>query len=79
MPVNFEYCECGCHCHEADVGGIYFKLYNDLKGNFYLSTKVSGKTNQVRYDTWDDAVEAATKTIRETAKKMLADIGEPVP
>lgn len=34
--LNFEYCECGCHCYSASSKGIGYTIYNDLKGNFHL-------------------------------------------
>lgn len=34
--LEFEYCECGCKCSSAGSKGIYYSLYNDLKGNYTL-------------------------------------------
>lgn len=34
--MNWEYCECGCHGHEASAGSVHFWLFNDLKGNLFL-------------------------------------------
>jgi hypothetical protein len=31
-PIQFEYCECGCHCHVAYSKGIEYTIYNSLEG-----------------------------------------------
>jgi hypothetical protein len=28
--INWEYCECGCHGHEATVKGTHYWVFNDL-------------------------------------------------
>ena len=37
--LEFEYCECGCHGHEAARKGLYYWIYNDLGDppKFYLN------------------------------------------
>jgi hypothetical protein len=30
-PLQFEYCECGCHCHSGISKGIEYSIYDDLK------------------------------------------------
>lgn len=38
-PIQFEYCECGCHCHSACSKGIGYTIYNSLKKNKAFSLR----------------------------------------
>ena len=62
-PLQFEYCECGCKCHEAHSKGIGYSLHNDLKsklpftlrrGHGWMGTQIGPK-----YGTFQEAVIAA--------------------
>jgi hypothetical protein len=53
-PIQFEYCECGCHCHEAYSKGIGYTIYNSLekknafslrRGHGILGTQIGPKRN----------------------------------
>jgi hypothetical protein len=61
--MNFEYCECGCHCHEANVGDHFYSIYNDLKGKFYLGIDKNANfyhdISTTTYDSFFKAEEAA--------------------
>jgi hypothetical protein len=39
MKIPWKYCECGCHGHEATVGGMYFTTYQSLRkgGKLFLA------------------------------------------
>lgn len=34
--LNFEYCECGCHCYVAEFGSRCFTIFWDLKKSYRL-------------------------------------------
>jgi len=62
-PLQFEYCECGCHCHTAMSKGVDYSIYNDLesklpftvrRGHSWMGIQIGPK-----YATWDEAVKAA--------------------
>jgi hypothetical protein len=38
-PIQFEYCECGCHCHSGVSKGIEYTIYNSLKKNKAFSLR----------------------------------------
>jgi hypothetical protein len=64
--LNFEYCECGCHCHSALSKGIEYSIYNSLnekenapytlfRGHGLFGNKLC------KYKTFGEAQEAARK------------------
>lgn len=73
MALNFEYCECGCHGHEASAGALHFWIFNNLKGRFFLhqghgwlSPKLSEHTS------FQDAEKAANEVVKGELTKLLA-------
>jgi hypothetical protein len=62
-PIQFEYCECGCHCHAAQSKGIDYTIYNSLKGNTPLSLRrghgVFGRQIGPLRDSFEECVKAA--------------------
>ena len=78
MALNFTYCECGCHGHEASVGNLHFWLFNDLQGGFFLhkghgrySPRLSSHTS------WESATGAANEVAKEELMKLLAVVDLP--
>jgi hypothetical protein len=62
-PIQFEYCECGCHCHSGVSKGIEYTIYNSLKktnafslrrGHGILGTQIGPLRNS-----FQECVEAA--------------------
>ncbi len=62
-PIQFEYCECGCHCHAAYSKGIGYTIYNNLekknafslrRGHGILGTQIGPKRNS-----FEECVKAA--------------------
>lgn len=62
-PLQFEYCECGCHCHSAVSKGIEYSIYNSLEGKLPFTTRRGhswmGTQIGPKYATWEEAVKAA--------------------
>lgn len=62
-PLQFEYCECGCHCHSAVSKGIEYSIFNDLKSKLPFTTRRGhswmGTQIGPKYATWEEAVKAA--------------------
>jgi hypothetical protein len=69
--IPWEYCECGCHGHEARIGSLYYWLYNDLKGTFHLNTAHRGSSNTEigRYA----SIEAANVVVGEHVRGQLKE------
>lgn len=59
LKLNWEYCECGCHCHIASIGGHHFALYQDLQGGYFLRDRCRCPSKDVRYSSWEAADQAA--------------------
>lgn len=72
--LHFEYCECGCHGHEANLGTAHYWIYNDLKGNFQLH-KGHGWMAPVlgTYTSFTAAKEEAQKHVTQIVKEMLEE------
>lgn len=62
-PIQFEYCECGCHCHAAYSKGIGYTIYNDLKSKKSLTVRrghgIYGIQIGPKFSDWNEAVKAA--------------------
>jgi hypothetical protein len=62
-PIQFEYCECGCHCHAAYSKGIGYTIYNSLKGKNSLSLRrghgILGTQIGPLRDSFEECVKAA--------------------
>ena len=67
---GWEYCECGCHGHSLEMGGLSFWLYNDLKGNYYLDYNHKHGERIGVYKSWEEA----DKKVREILKKHKAKV-----
>ncbi len=68
MKLKWEYCECGCHCFTTMVGSINYHLYDDLKGNYYLS---EGRgCSWTKYKSWS----AAEKAVKREVKKLYSQL-----
>ena len=65
--LRFEYCECGCKCHEGGLGSYTFSLFNDLGGNYYLSR---GGGLRTRYGSFNEAVDAASREFNAAMEKV---------
>lgn len=62
-PIQFEYCECGCHCHAAYSKGIGYTIYNNLEKKNAFSLRrghgILGTQLGPKYNDFHDAVVAA--------------------
>lgn len=76
--MNWEYCECGCHGHEAHAAGIYFWLFNDLKGNYTLH-RGHGWLSPVigKYKSWEEAEEKAREILKEALVELREALKKP--
>jgi hypothetical protein len=69
--MNWEYCECGCHGHEASAGVLHFWLFNDLKGNFYLHRGHGWLSPRIgRFKTWEEAEAKAVEVVNSEIIKL---------
>jgi hypothetical protein len=66
--MNWEYCECGCHCHVAEAGNVAFHLFNDLSGGYWLRRTLF--EDGVRYTSFEDADKAANQIVKNAMKEM---------
>ena len=73
--MNWDYCECGCHGHEAIAGQIRFWIFNDLLGNFYLH-RGHGRLSPLieMFTSWQDACNKANQIVQEEIDKMKTAI-----
>lgn len=69
--LDWEYCECGCHGHELEIGGQYFWLFDDLEGSFYLRN--GHKYGGISLGTFK-SFEAASDHVRSILKDSLKEI-----
>lgn len=67
--LNWKYCECGCHCHEVQVGSSWFSLYNNLRGTYLLCK--GGDARHASYATKHSSFEEADKTAYTRALEEL--------
>jgi hypothetical protein len=73
--MNWEYCECGCHGHEASAGGIYLWLFNDLKGNYTLHRGHGWMSPVIgKYKSWEEAETKAREVMTEGLKKAVLEL-----
>ena len=68
FKLNWKYCECGCHCHVASIGGQRFAVYDDLSGGFWLQNRCQCPSSRTRYDSWEEADQAAFDQAHEKIK-----------
>lgn len=65
MKLDFEYCECGCHGHEASPGmNVHYWIFNDLKGTYRLH----------RGHGWMSPVISTHKSFKDAEKAALDDL-----
>ena len=62
-PIQFEYCECGCHCHSGYSKGIEYTIYNSLKKDKAFSLRrghgILGTQIGPLRDSFEECVKAA--------------------
>ena len=75
MALKFEYDESGSHCHCCECGGIYFDVYDNLKGCLTLTTHISNVRSQEKFTNWTAVRRAAAKTVRKTIAEMQKALG----
>ena len=69
--LNWEYCECGCHGHELNIGHVHLWLFDDLKGTLYLR-KGHGHVSPLvdKFKTWKKVDKAARKILTKELKSV---------
>lgn len=74
--MDFKYCECGCHGHEASAGPVHYWIFNDLEGSYYLH-KGHGRLSPRlgAYMSFEAAERAATEDARAEIKRMTDALG----
>jgi hypothetical protein len=72
MALDWKYCECGCHGHEAEAGHLAFWLYNDLQGGYHLHRDSRYGLKIGRFDSFDAADAAAMVFVKAEAEKSAA-------
>lgn len=72
--IPWDYCECGCKCNFVQVGGLYFSIYNDLKGTYYYC---KGSHNARIYGTLSfKSAEEVNQKIREALRERKKEIAK---
>jgi hypothetical protein len=69
-PIQFEYCECGCHCHAAYSKGIGYTIYNSLQGNTPLSLRRGHGILGTQIGPLRDSFEACVKAAQDDFDKI---------
>jgi hypothetical protein len=78
LILNWEYCECGCHQHAANLAGIHYSIYNDLQGTYYLGidTHRAYDHRSPKFKSMADADKAAATHAEETIVKTRGIVSE---
>lgn len=77
MGLEFNYCECGCHGHEASAGVVHYWIFNDLQGSFYLHQGHGRLSPRLgAFVSFEAAEREANAHVRAVIKKMTDDLGE---
>lgn len=75
MALNWEYCECGCHGHEAGIRGTMFWIYSNLQGSFYLHQGHGFLSPRIGiYKTWEEADAKANEAFQAKAIPLMAEL-----
>jgi hypothetical protein len=75
MALKFEYDESGSHCHCCECGGIYFEVYDNLKGSITLTTHIGSDVTEEKFTSWKEIRRVAAKTVRKTIAEMQKALG----
>lgn len=69
--MEWEYCECGCHGHEASAGNDHYWLFNDLKGNYFLHRGHGWLSPLIgKYQSFQEAADKAEELVKAEIQKM---------
>ncbi len=85
IGLKWEYCECGCHGHEASKLGKDFWMFNDLgqdssgkidtsKAKFYLNSGHGWMGTKIGvYSSFDEADDVATNMLNSYVQKEMKE------
>lgn len=75
--LNFKYCECGCHCFEADFMGLSFSIFICMDNKYNVTgafLRRSRFEEGIKYPSYKEAEEAAEKEVVDKLMKYKGAI-----